>query len=109
MCNNPDCIAHLPMVFMAKIHQFLQLLALFLQNLISINKIKVGDDKFNTKNVTIVVKLASKFFSKMQKHVKDNSIPKDVPAFARSFFVKATGGGFTLEPIGNDAKKQSAS
>ncbi len=97
------------MVFMAKIHQFFQFLALFLQNLINTNKIEVGNDKFDTKNVTIAVKLASKFFSKMQQHVNDNSIPKDVPAFARSSFVEAMGWQFTLEPKGNDAKKQSAS
>jgi hypothetical protein len=29
MCNNSDSIAHLPMVFMAKIHQFFMHLALF--------------------------------------------------------------------------------
>jgi hypothetical protein len=82
-----------------------QLLASFLQNLISINKIEVADDKFDIKNVTIAVKLVSKFFSKMQEHVDDNSIPKDVPAFAMSFFFKATGGGFTLALKGNDSKK----
>jgi hypothetical protein len=81
------------MVFMAKIHQFFQFLAPFLQNLINTNKIEVGNDKFDTKNVTIAVKLASKFFSEMQEHVNDNSIPKDVPAFARSFFVEAMGEG----------------
>jgi hypothetical protein len=106
MHDNSDCIAHLPMIFMAQIHQFFQLLALFLQNSINTNKIEVGDDKFDTKNVTIAVKLASNFFSKMQEHVDDNSIPKDVPAFLRSFFVEATGGGFTLELKDNDAKKQ---
>jgi hypothetical protein len=42
--------------------------------------------------VSTAVKLASKFFSKMQEHVDDNSIPKDVPAFARSIFVNAAGG-----------------
>ncbi len=78
---------------MAKIHQYFQLLASFLQNLINMYKIELVDDKFDVKNVTIAVKLASKFFSKMQEHIDDNSIPKDVPAFARSFFFKATGGG----------------
>jgi hypothetical protein len=91
MRDNSDCIAHLPMVFMAKIHQLFQLLASFLQNLINTNKIEVADDKFDVKNVTIVVKLVSKFFSKMQEHGNDNSIPKNVPAFARSFFSKTSG------------------
>ncbi len=67
----------------------------------------MANDKFDVKNVTIAVKLASKFFSKMQEHVDDNSIPRDVPAFARSFFSEATGGGFTLAPKGNNAKKPS--
>jgi hypothetical protein len=62
MHNNSDCITHLPIVFMAKNHQFFQLLALFLQNSINTNEIEVGDNKFNTKNVTIAVKLAFKFF-----------------------------------------------
>jgi hypothetical protein len=34
----------------------------------------------------------------MQEHVEDNSIPKDIPAFAKSFFVEATGGGFIPTP-----------
>ena len=93
MRDNSDCIAHLPMVFMSKIHQFFIHLASFSQNSINTNKIETGDDKFECKQVSVAVKLASKFFTKMQEHVEDNSIPKDVPAFAKSFFVKATGGG----------------
>jgi hypothetical protein len=92
MRNNSDCIAHLPMIFMEKIPQFFNFLHRFLQNSINTNKIEVANDKFDVKNVTIAVKLASKFFSKMQEQVDDNSIPRDVPAFARSFFSKATGG-----------------
>jgi hypothetical protein len=34
----------------------------------------------------------------MQEHIDDNSIPKDVPGFAKSFFVEATGGGFVSAP-----------
>jgi hypothetical protein len=84
------------MDFMAKIHQFFQLLASLSRNLINTNKIEVADDKFDIKNVAIAVKLASKFFRKMQEHVDDNSIPRDVPAFARSFFAKASEGGDLL-------------
>ncbi len=93
MRDNSDSIAHLPMVFMAKIHQFFMHLALFLQNLINTNKIEIGNNKFESKNVYTAVRLATKFFNKMQEHVKDNSIPKDFPAFAKSFFIEATGGG----------------
>jgi hypothetical protein len=93
MRDNSDSIAHLPMVFMAKIHQFFMHLASFSQNSINTNKIEVGDNKFKVKNVSTMVRLAAKFFNKMQEHVDDNSIPKDVPAFAKSFFIEAPGGG----------------
>ena len=48
--------------------------------------------------VITTVKLASKFFSKMQEHIDNNSFPKDVPAFARGFFVDTAGGGFAHAP-----------
>jgi hypothetical protein len=86
------------MVFMSKIHQFFMHLASFSQNSINTNMIETGDDKFEGKQVVIAVKFASKFFTKMQEHVEENSIPKDVPAFAKSFFVEATGGGFVPAP-----------
>jgi hypothetical protein len=104
MHDNSDRIAHLPMVFMRKIDQFFMHLALFLQSLINTNKIEVGDHKFETKMVSTAVKLASKFFSKMQEHVDDNSIPKDVPAFARSIFVDASGGGYVHAPTVDEPK-----
>jgi hypothetical protein len=68
----------------------------FSQNSINTNKIEIGDSTFETKQISVAVKLASKFFVKMQEHLDDNSIPKDVPAFAKSFFVEATGGGSLL-------------
>jgi hypothetical protein len=105
MRNDSDSIVHLPIVFMAKIHQFFMHLALFSQNLINTNKIEVGDNKFKTKNVSTTVRLAAKFFNKMQEHVDDNSIPKDVPAFAKSFFIEAPGGGFAPKPRTNEAEK----
>ena len=107
MRDNSDSIVHLPMVFMAKIHQFFMHLALFLQNSINTNKIEIGDNKFESKNVSTAVRLAAKFFNKMQEHVEDNSIPKDVPAFAKSFFIEATGGGFAPAPTADEAKKPS--
>ena len=95
------------MVFIAKLHRFFQHLALFSQNLINTNNIEMGDNTFDTKNVSIVVKLTSKFFSKMQEHIDDNSIPKDVLSFARSFFTKATCGVFVNAPKDNNTEKQS--
>ncbi len=107
MRNNSDSIAHLPMIFMAKIHQFFMHLASFSQNSINTNKIKIGDNKFESKNVSTAVTLAAKFFNKMQKHVEDNSISKDVSASAKSFFIEATGGGVAPAPTANEAKKPS--
>jgi hypothetical protein len=98
MRDNADRIAHLPMFFMAKIHQVFMHLASFSQNSINTNKIELGDDNFDTKMVVTAVKLASKFFSKVQEHIDDNSFPKDVPAFARGFFADAAGGGFVQAP-----------
>jgi hypothetical protein len=108
MRDNIDSLVHLPMVFMAKLHQFFQHLALFSQNLINTNKLKLANPNLNLKNVTIPVKLASKFLNKMQEHIKDNLIPKDVAAFAKSFFTKLTGGGFIHATKSNDSKKPNA-
>jgi hypothetical protein len=44
----------------------------------------------------------------MQEYIKDNTIPKDVPAFAKSFFTKLTGGGFIHATKSNDLKKPNA-
>ena len=109
MRDNSDCIAHLPMIFMAKIHQFFMHLASFSQNSINTNKIETGDDKFETRSVSVAVKLASKFLAKMQEHIDDNSVPKDVPAFAKSFFVEASGGGFVHASTAAEPTKPTAS
>jgi hypothetical protein len=43
----------------------------------------------------------------MIKHVKDNSLPKDIPAFAKSLFVKQTAGGIiTIAATNTDTKNQ---
>ena len=65
----------------------------------------MGDNKFDIKNVSTAVRLASKFFKKMQEHVEDNSIPKDVSAFAKSFFTNTTRGGYVLAQTIDKAKK----
>jgi hypothetical protein len=53
MRNNIDSLVHLPMVFMAKLHQFFQNLALFSQNLINTNKLKLAEHNLDSKNGTI--------------------------------------------------------
>ena len=40
------------------------------------------------KVIAIAVKLASKFFKKMDNHIDDDSFPKEVPAFARNLFTE---------------------
>jgi hypothetical protein len=35
----------------------------------------------------------------MTKHIKDNTVPKEVPAFARTLFVEQPGGGLTNAPV----------
>jgi hypothetical protein len=99
MHNNMDAIAHLPMVFIAKIHQVFQLLASFSQNLINTNKVKLGLANLDDKHVKIAIKLATNFFKKMVDHIDNNSVPKEVPTFAKSLFVMQTLGGFAIAPL----------
>ena len=108
MHNNIDLLAHLPMVFMGKLHQYFQHLTLFSQNSINTNKIELANPNLDLKNIKIAVKLASKFLNKMQEHIDDNSIPKDVPAFAKSLFTEIPGGGFTHATKSNCPKKSEA-
>ncbi len=90
--NNRDSIAHLPMVLISKIHQFFQHLANFSQNSLNTNKVEVGNSAFKTKLVKTGVKLGAKIINKMIKHVEDNLLLKDIPAFAKSLFVEQTAG-----------------
>ena len=97
MHNNKDKIAHLPMVFMGKIHQLFQYLTSFSQNSINTNKVELGDLDLETKQITIAVKFASKFITKMLEHIDTNSIPQNIPAFAKSLFVEAPMEGFAIK------------
>ncbi len=93
-----DAIAHLPMVFMAKIHQVFQLLTSFSQNSINTNKVELGLADLDNKHVKTAIKLATKFFKKMVDHIDNNSVPKEVPTFAKSLSVEQTSGGFAIAP-----------
>jgi hypothetical protein len=108
MRNNSEDVAHLPMVFMGKIHKFFQHLASFSQNSINTNKVELGLLDLGNKHVKTAVKLVSKFFKKMVDHIDDNSIPKDIPTFAKSIFVEQTLGGFVLAPRTTEAPKANA-
>jgi hypothetical protein len=89
--------SHLPMLFAGKLHHFFQHLASFFQNSINTNLVKHGNHGagLNIKSISTAVKLASNFWKKMAKHMKDDTVWKEVPAFARTLFVKQPGGGFT--------------
>jgi hypothetical protein len=76
------------MVFMAKIHQFFHHLANFSQNSLNTNKVELSDSDFDTRLVKTGVKLGAKFINKMTEHVEDNSIPKEIPNFAKSLFIE---------------------
>jgi hypothetical protein len=76
--------------------------------LINTNKLELANPNLKWKNVTIAVKLASKFLNKMQEHIEDNLIPKDIAAFAKSFFTESTGGGFIHATKNDDSKKPNA-
>ncbi len=92
--RNAPSLVHLPMFFMGKLHQFFQHLALFSQNSINTNKVEHGimtsDQGLDRKNIAIVVKLGSKFLKKMAEHIEDDTVPKEVPSFARSLFTKTS-------------------
>jgi hypothetical protein len=97
------------MAFMGKIHQFFQHLANFSQNSLNMNKVELGDSDFETRLVKTGEKLGAKFFNKMIKHVEDNFLSKDIPAFAKSPFVKQTAGRIiTLAATNTNTKNQES-
>jgi hypothetical protein len=81
------------MLFMAKIHQFFQNLALFSQNSINTNLVEHGatGNELNISNVVIAVKFAVKFWKKMNDHIEDDTIPKEIPSFVHSMFFENAG------------------
>jgi hypothetical protein len=83
---------------MAKIHQFFQRLALFSQNSINTNKVELKDSSLDTKQITATVKLVTKFIKKMIEHADNNSVPKEIPPFAKSFFVEQGSKTITIAP-----------
>jgi len=98
MRENNDSIAHVPFVLMGKLHQCFQHLASFSQNSINTNKVELNDNTLDIKQVAIAVKLISKFFKKMTEHIEDSSVPKDIPPFARTFFIEQAGNVTAVAP-----------
>jgi hypothetical protein len=87
---NAQSLVHLLLLFMAKLHQFFMHLAAFSQNSLNTNKVEhgitSGNQGLDIKKMSVAVKLASKFLKKMTEHIKDDTVPKEVPSFARNLF-----------------------
>ena len=107
MRNNSYSFAHIPFIYMGKIHQCFQHLASFSQNRINTNTVELNNNALDVKHVTTEVKLVSKFFKKMTKHIEDSSIPKEIPPFARAFFVKQSGNGNTTTVLSSAPTNQN--
>jgi hypothetical protein len=62
--HNAQSLAHLPMLFAQKLHQFFQHLASFSQNSVNTNLVEHGNhgEGLNIKSISTAVKLASKFW-----------------------------------------------
>jgi hypothetical protein len=95
--RNAQSLVHLPMLFAGRLNQFFHYLASFSQIRVTTNLVEHGDHGtgLNIKSISTAIKLASKIWKKMTKHIEDHTVPKEVPAFARTLFVKQPGGGFT--------------
>jgi hypothetical protein len=78
---------------------------LFSKNSINTSKVELGNPNLEIKNISITVNCASKFISKIVKQIDNNSIPNEVPDFARSLFDEQTTGGFVHLLRANNATK----
>jgi hypothetical protein len=79
---------------MAKLLQFFQNLALFSQNSVNTNLVEHGaiGDKLDIRNVSIAVNFSAKFWKKMNYHIKEDAVLKEIPSFARTMFVEQASG-----------------
>ncbi len=109
-CNSQSLAhQHQPMLFMGKLHQFFQHMALFSQNSVNTNRVEhsIKSEYLDIKSISIAIKLASKFWKKMTEHIDDNTVPKEIPSFAHSLFVEQAGGGFTTALTATNPTKTS--
>ena len=72
MHDNKDVIAHLPIYFMAKIHQLFRYLASFSHNSINTDKVEIGELDLETQQIIQSLLL------KMLEHIDENSIPQNL-------------------------------
>ncbi len=78
------------------------LLAHFSSNSKNTNSIKLGKSTFDNKNLNGTIKYASSFLIKMEKYVAEDSVPTDVPSFARGIIE-------SIKPAEKASAKTSAS
>ena len=81
--KNSSQLAHLHFNFMQKLHHVFVLLAQFSSNSKNTNSIKLNKSTFDSKNLNVAIKYASSFLIKMEEYVSEDSVPTDVPSFAR--------------------------
>ena len=81
--KNSSQLAHLHFIFMQKLHYVFVLLAQFSSNSKNTNSIKLNKSTFDSKNLNVAIKYASSFLIKMEEYVSEDSVPTDVPSFAR--------------------------
>ncbi len=74
----------------------------FSSNSKNTNSIKLGKSTFDNKNLNGTIKYASSFLIKMEKYVAEDSVPTDVPSFARGIIE-------SIKPAEKASAKTSAS
>ncbi len=101
MRNNSMFIVHLLLFLWKNFTGFVGILLPSLrtpstQNSVNTNKVEINNQNFNVKQVIAVVELMIKFIKKMTEHIEDRSVSKEIPPFARTFFIKQDSRQITL-------------
>jgi len=79
-----DC-THLPYVFMWEIQRFIQALAMFSKNSVNIRNIQINVSDLDTSEIISAVKSISNFMTSMSDHVSNDTVPTNIPRYAKSF------------------------
>jgi hypothetical protein len=79
-----DC-AQLLFVFMWEIQRFLQCLVKFSKHSVNIRNIQTNVPDLDTSEITSAVKNFSTFMTSMNDHVSNDTVPTNIPRYARSF------------------------
>jgi hypothetical protein len=105
MRDNKNECAHLPYVFMWEIQKILQSLARFSKNSVNIRTIQANanESDLEISEITAAVKSFSTFMTKMNDHVINDTVPKTIPRFAKSF-ITLNEDKFPPSPVSNVPK-----